>query len=353
MSRTDLGDDVRQRLAPVESIELNPSDDGQAVVEAATRLKRKAEALADRDTHRPARKQTAPKRAATAEPALAESAIAGIPAGKPPLWTVWGMVATTFAAGLLALTIGAVLQAPIPAKAQRFAITWLPGPVLPDAKVTSWINNFPLRERLSEPNDWVMDQLAAWLRGVPGVAEVRRVSLVHEAIDPQAKRLIRTIRLELGLYTPYLPGVRADGSRVWIDHTGRILPGFLPAPASRRPTVRQIEAGREAGVREAVRTWELLEAGLEGLVTDIAAAEPLDEIGTRGIVLLTAPGARLVWGRPGEERFGIEPERKAANLLYAVRSQGDLTRVATINVRFAEPFYTLRTAPVPPPSGPR
>jgi hypothetical protein len=163
--------------------------------------------------------------------------------------------------------------------------------------------------------------------------------------------VVRTIRFELGLHTPYLPGVRADGARVWIDLSGRILPGFLPAPAVRRPVLRQIEGGREAGVIEAVRTWERLEPGLEpGLVTDIAAAEPIDEIGTRGVVLLTTQGARLVWGRAGEERFGVEPERKAANLIHAVRAQGDLGRVATINVRFAEPFYTLR---VQPPAGPR
>jgi hypothetical protein len=172
---------------------------------------------------------------------------------------------------------------------------------------------------------------------------------VHERSAADPRRLTRVADVELALRIPYLPGVLADGRRVWIDRDGRILPGILPAPAERRPVVRQIEAGGRAGVAEAIAMWQRLEGGIDpGLVSDILLADRLDEPGTRGIVLRTRPGARLVWGRPGEERFGVDPSIKARELVRTVRGQGDLARIGEINVRFKEPFYTLREAPASP-----
>jgi len=349
MSRNDLGDDPRARLVHIESVELEPQDDGQAVVEAAERLKRKARDVADRGTRRPQQRAAPAPIKTKASEAAPSSALVGVAAGKPPLLSLWGWCALLLTTCCLVGTVAALVQAPEPTRPGRYKVAWLPGPQVPDAQVFAWMARFPEREKLATaPNDWVLDRLVAYLKTTPGVARVARVSLVHEPIEPGARTLIRTVRLELGLYEPYLPGVLLNGQRVWIDREGRVLPGFLPAPDTKRPMLRQIEAGKSEGLVEAARTWAAVEAGLRpGLVTvtDIAVAEKLDETGSRGIVLLTSQGTRLIWGRPGDDRYGIETKRKASNLQHALRCQGDLARVDTINVRFTEPFYTLRDTP--------
>ncbi len=87
-----------------------------------------------------------------------------------------------------------------------------------------------------------------------------------------------------------------------------------------------------------------------GLVTDLVLDDILDERGTRGLVLYTRMGNRLIIGRPEDQRFGITLEVKARELVHAIRCQGDLTQVAMINVRFGQAFYTLH-APTPPTAG--
>ena len=73
----------------------------------------------------------------------------------------------------------------------------------------------------------------------------------------------------------------------------------------------------------------------------------------RGIVLATRQGARLVWGRPGEERFGVQPDEKVRDLVHTLKCQGDLSRIDSVNVRFHEPFYSLRASVSAPASTPR
>ena len=65
------------------------------------------------------------------------------------------------------------------------------------------------------------------------------------------------------------------------------------------------------------------------------------------MVLYTRHGSRLIWGRPGEERYGVREEDKVRDLIHTIRSHGDLGRIAAINVRFKEPFSELRAAALP------
>ena len=39
---------------------------------------------------------------------------------------------------------------------------------------------------------------------------------------------------------------------------------------------------------------------------------------------------------------GVDRARKIRDLVHTIRCQGDLTRVAAINVRFKKPYFTLR-----------
>lgn len=348
MSRTDWAGDPRHD-PPATSRAATPApaaeDDSGAALVAAARRRRAAapDPAVASEMPPPARRRRAKVHAAD------DSALAGVPAGAPPRWTPWGIAAALLAGLVLAGTIWGAITAPTPQKVARIRPAWVAGPQVSYNEFLRWIWTFPLRERLVDPNAWVLDRLVDHLRATPGIAEVRQVRLVHE---PDGKRLARVAEVELSLRTPFLPGVLGDGRRVWLDREGRVLPGILPAPASARPVVRQIEAGGRAAVAETIALWSQLETALPpGLVSDILLGERLDETGARGIVLITRPGARLVWGRPGEERFGVDGASKCRDLVRTLRAQGDLSRIADINVRFREPFYTMRDA-APAPAAP-
>ncbi|MBA3707376.1 MAG: hypothetical protein H0W83_00990, partial [Planctomycetes bacterium] len=161
---------------------------------------------------------------------------------------------------------------------------------------------------------------------------------------PEAKGGTRRImELVLALRQPVMPAVLATGERAWVDRDGRVLPGVLPAPAVKRPNLRGIEATSPTRVQAALAIWQTLESQLErGLVTDIVLNDTLDDRGSRGIVLYTRQGSRLVWGDPAEERYGVRADDKARELVHTIRCQGDLGRIAMINVRFNQPFFVLR-----------
>jgi hypothetical protein len=157
------------------------------------------------------------------------------------------------------------------------------------------------------------------------------------------------LEVTVGLRQPFLPAVLEDGTRVWLDAEGRVLPGILPRPETPRPVVRGLRAGGTEAIKEVCRLWALLEPRLErGLVTDINLSEAYDPAAPaggatdRGIVLRTRTGSRILWGSPDEERYGVSADEKAANLVHTLRCQGDLTRLATVNVRFRDPVYTIR-----------
>jgi hypothetical protein len=107
--------------------------------------------------------------------------------------------------------------------------------------------------------------------------------------------------------------------------------------------LRAVERGGSERLQEALWLWRTLEPQLDaGLLTDIHLDDDLDLKGQRGIVLYTRTGSRLIWGLPGDAQFGIDRERKARELVHTIRCQGDLTRIAAINVRFKKAYFTLR-----------
>ena len=303
------------------------------------------------------------------------SALEGIAPGPTGPWTPWNISALVM--GVL-LIVGSLLSLSWVPKPQRFSsvqVRFVDGPKIPDAEVIKWIRLFPFSRQLSQPNEWVLHQLAEHLKTWTAVAEVPQVRLVHQRVpvavvmkgkDGRPVRssmdaVRRVLEVSLCLRQPFLPGVLEDGTRVWIDRQGLILPGILPRPEVQRPVVRAIRAGGVEGLKAATRLWALLEPQIErGLITDIVLSEPLDAptaaplptLATgvtpaaapvvRGIVLHTRTGGRIVWGTPAEERFGISTEDKVANLVHTLRCQGDLTRLAMVNVRFREPYYTIR-----------
>ena len=316
------------------------------------------------------------------EPTPNGSALDGIPSG-PSGWFThtgvqpWSAGAILAAVGLIVLSLVSWGDLPKPLPVANVSISWLPGPRVPDAEVLSWLRRCPQYEKLSEPNEWVLQKLADHLRALPAVAEVRQVRLYHEPGKVSAIRrapgkppvlvqlngIRRTVEVQLGLRQPYLPAVLKDGSRAWIDADGLVLPGVLPSPGVQRPLVRGIENGGRQALLAAVELWTHLEPQVEkGLISDIVLNDPLDPLppappagagqpslpaqipagSMRGIVLYTRQGAKLIWGRPGEERFGVQDDDKIRDLVHTIKCQGDLSRIERINVRFKEPFYLLR-----------
>lgn len=268
---------------------------------------------------------------------------------------LWGIIASAVLITVVVLSFYAGSQAPEPMPVTGLKITFLPGPRLAEQEIYAWVRRFPNADKLYTGAPWVLDRLADYLRHQPVVAEVRQVSVVHQPVDARGERLRRVIELVIGLRQPVLPVVLASGERGWVDAEGWLLPGSLPGPTVRRPTLRAIEWGGIQGVRSALSMWQQLEPLIEpGLVTDIHLYDALDgSASQRGIVLYTRQGSRLIWGRPGDERFGVRNDDKVRDLVRAIRSQGDLSRVAAINVRFHQPFLLLRDAQPQPAPSPR
>ena len=268
---------------------------------------------------------------------------------------LWGIIAAAVLVTVVVLSFYAGSQAPEPMPVTGMRITFLPGPRLSDQEVLGWIRRFPNVDKLAEGAPWVLDRLAEFLRQQPVVAEVRQVSVVHQPLDAKTDRLRRVLELVIGLRQPVLPVVLASGERGWVDAEGWLLPGSLPGPAVSRPVLRAIEWGGIASVRAALALWKQLEPQIEpGLITDINLYDALDSNASqRGIVLYTRQGSRLIWGRPGEERFGVKADDKIRDLVRTIRCQGDLSRVAAINVRFHQPFLLLRDAQRTPALSPR
>ncbi len=367
--------------------EVQVDHEPQALIDAA--LRKRAEAEGD-DKLQPAstrrRKRAAkPARESTHAdaPTPGGSALDGVPAGPSGGWLAgtgvqpWSAAAIIAVAALIVLSMMAWGDLPKPLPVANVTISWLPGPRVPDAEVLAWLRRCPQYEKLSEPNEWVLQKLADHLRALPAVAEVRQVRLFHEPGKVSAIRRVagkppvlvqlngirRTVEVQLGLRQPYLPAILKDGSRAWIDADGLVLPGVLPNPGVQRPLVRGIESGGRPAITAAVELWSRLEPQVEkGLITDIVLNDPLDPLppgppavaglppvpvqipaGTpRGLVLYTRQGAKFIWGRPGEERFGVQSEDKVRDLVHSIKCQGDLSRIERINVRFKEPFYLLR-----------
>ena len=257
--------------------------------------------------------------------------------------TAWNAFCICVALVVLVLSVAAMANLPRPLPVTNVRVTWLDGPRAPQAEVDAWLANFPEREQLADANGWVMDKLTKHLLAQPGVAEVRRITMVQQPSTSGGKaNLGRVLQVEIGMRIPYMPGVLASGQRVWIDQDGVVLPGSLAGPTRRRPLLTSLEAG-SLYLPAAVAMWRRLEPHLEqGAITAINCNDQLDDRGERGIVLYAQGNSRLIWGRPDEEKLGHDAEAKARDLIQTIRCQGDLSRVAVVNVRFAKPFYTLK-----------
>jgi hypothetical protein len=317
------------------------------------------------------------------------SALDGVPPG-PTGWfsktgiRIWSGLALAAATALIVLSMMAYTEVPKPLPVSNVTISWLPGPRVADAEVLTWLRRSPQFKDLATPNEWVLEKLAEHLRSLPAVAEVRQVRLFHEPgklaavrtqkgkapVRVQVDGIRRTVEIQLALRQPYLPAILRDGSRAWIDAAGIVLPGVLPSPGVQRPVVRRLEGGGREALVAAVDLWQRLEPLVEkGLITEIGLNDHLElqtaptvtpapaptpvaglpavpakavPSGVPGIVLYTRQGTRLVWGRPGEERYGVQAADKVRDLVHTLQCQGDLSRTVAINVRFHEPYYVLR-----------
>jgi hypothetical protein len=256
---------------------------------------------------------------------------------------LWGIGAVSALVMLFAFTFTASFRTPQPPRVSDIRINYLPGPELPKADIIALLRKFPQQKNLSDPDDNDLELLAEFLRQQSAVAEVSQVCMRPLAADGEHP-LRRVIDLDIRLREPEMPVVLASGERAWVDAGGHILPGVLPGgQAAARPVLREIESGGPGMVEEALKLWRNLEPLIEpGLVTNIRLNDVLDLKDQRGLVLYTRQGSRLIWGRPVDELYGVTAADKVRDLVHTIRCQGDLDRVAVINVRFRQPFFTLR-----------
>jgi len=251
----------------------------------------------------------------------------------------WGLSACAAAIAVVSLAGFAARQAPEPAPVRGMRIFYLDGPQLADRDLFGLIRQYPDLNALRGGNGDTLADFSSWLAAQPAVLAVHKVRYLHV---PSGER--RVVEVTLGLRTPELPVVLATGGRAWLAADGVLLPGIMPAPDARpRPVVRGLEGADSERVSEALWLWSELSRRLEpGLISDIHLNADLELRGQQGIVLGTIGGSRLIWGLPTDARYGIDRQRKVDDLLHTIRCQGDLARIATINVRYQKAFFTLR-----------
>jgi hypothetical protein len=251
----------------------------------------------------------------------------------------WGMSAAAALVAVCVLAGFAAARVPDPAPVRGMRIVYTDGPRLSDRDLFGLIRRYPGLDDLRDGNGMHLATFADWLRGQGAVRSVDSVRYVHTETGER-----RVVEVTLGLRTPELPVVLATGARAWLDAEGTLLPGIMPAPDDKpRPVLRGIEGASAESLTEALWLWKQLSAVIEpGLITHIALDGSLGLLDQRGIVLGTRSGSRLVWGLPSDANYGIDRERKVSDLVHTIRCQGDLSRIATINVRYQKPFFVLR-----------
>lgn len=247
----------------------------------------------------------------------------------------WTLAATLALGAVIALSTAGWMRAPegIALGGIRFE-----GVQVPSLLQERWLRGFHrFADLRTAPDREVLDAFARHLTEQPSVASVRSVELVWVDRGAEAPPS-RQIAVDLDLRRPVLPVLLAGGHRAWVDRDGVVLSPLLPGPRG-EPLVQGFEVGRADAMRELLAIWPELKAQLPaGLITGVHLDHPLGTHDQRGIVFKTGPGALLIWGRPGEDRFGLTRERKIRNLVHTISCQGDLSKVEAINVRFTEPF---------------
>ena len=195
------------------------------------------------------------------------------------------------------------------------------------------------------PSHEELSDFAEYLESQSTIAEVNDITLTY--IDKKGE-LQRSLAINVDLRTPEMPVILNNGQKAWVDLEGVLLPGLMPVPQGYedRPVIRGIEEHRLA-LQEVLSFWQDLEDVIEpDLITDIQLNGVLQrstngQVTQRGIVLVTKPGTRIHWGRPGDEQFGLTPADKIRNLVRTLKSQGDLQNTEIIDVRHSEPKYVL------------
>ncbi|MFM2092207.1 MAG: hypothetical protein RLZZ127_2696 [Planctomycetota bacterium] len=315
-----------------------PPSDGQELVEAAQRRRRRAPRSRTRATAHDPDAPRPPQRKAE-DRATRDTDPVGIPAPPSPrAAAAWLVAAACSAAALLVLCGFAHWHAPVRPAVRAVTWSFADGPRAPKAETDAWLARFPWRDQLGRPDAWVLDRLAAWLAEHPAVERVDRVAW---DVAVGAKGPSGHLAVEVALRRPELPVRMADNRAAWLDREGRLLPAALPGPAARRPLVRGIDG--DAALRSAVaEAWATISAKVDpALISAIDADAPVDER-TRGIVMTTRHGTRILWGRPDDARYGIDPARKAEGLAHVLSSQGDPSRLAEINLRFRRESFRVR-----------
>ncbi len=228
---------------------------------------------------------------------------------------------------------------------------------LPDAIWRDYVNKYPKikswvikeegdkRSRFKNPSRTELENFAQYLKEQSTIASVNDIKLSYVEKE---NGLQRAMYINVTLRSPSMPVILANGQKAWVDEEGILLPGLMPVPDAYkdRPVVRGIEAHPEA-LKEVLSFWPDLEAVIEpDLITNIY----LDRImqrrtdgmeSQRGIVLISKQGTKILWGRPGDERFGLSHADKIRNLVRTLKSQGDLRNTEIIDVRHSDPKYIL------------
>ena len=204
---------------------------------------------------------------------------------------------------------------------------------MPRQLAGKWLKDYPYRQQLLRSDEQFVD-FAAYLQQQPSVAAVDAIRFAWQG-EPHDRK--RCLEVSVQLREPMFALGLANGQNAWIDAEGIVFAISAGGP-KHGPLVRGLEFGGQSAFKELAQIWPQLESQIP-TITHIDLAAPLGTAQDMGIVFTAEVGTRFIWGRPGEDQFGVGLKKKVDYLVHAINCQGDLRRVPEINVRFAPEVF--------------
>lgn len=229
---------------------------------------------------------------------------------------------------------------------QRSLLQWQPqdlvledveGKPVPGRLIERFIRDYPRATNLLHPDAAVLADFRDFLLARPAVKRVDAVAVGYRPGDAAAP--VQVLEAVVELRKPVLPVQLADGSHATVAKDGIVLPPCIEA-APGLPLVRGYHDGGNEALRELLAFWP--ELSYEVPPTSIAEVHlhaDLQRRGQRGIVLQMYNGTRILWGRPGDGRYGVSNQDKIARIVHALQCQGGADD-AVIDVRYDQAVYS-------------
>jgi hypothetical protein len=249
----------------------------------------------------------------------------------------WGWAAGVACLALLGLCGLAWQRAPQRLAPKALTMVNLTGERVPSALVDRLYRAYPRHGELGQPDPALLRDFAAHLATQNAIAAVDGVDVCYEVDHAGQARQVLFARV--AVREPLLAVQVAPGRVQAVDAEGIFLPEFLVAPSG-HPQVFGLQAAGRPALDELLALWPLLSTRVDpASIASIDLAGDLRRRAQRGLVLHMRNGVTVLWGMPGEARYGVDHQLQVEQLAHALQCQGAAGSDAVIDVRFDQARY--------------